>query len=108
MTLSEIKGGKTEMIMEKTMQIKSINENSYYIEYRVVKSKIDIQEIGEISTYGIITSLMDCIGNIIDFQQVLDISTSKEVVDNLIIKLSNNSVTPCSLKDIVDDFLLEN
>ena len=96
------------MVMEKTMQIKSINENSYYIEYRVVKSNINIQEIGEISTYGVNTKLIDCIGNIIDFQQVLDITTSKEMIDKLIIKLANNSVTPCSLKDIVEDFLAEN
>lgn len=95
------------MVMEKTMMIKSINENSYYIEYQVVKSNVKIEGIGEVSTYGIITKLNDCIGNVIDFQQVLDISTSKELVDSLIIKLAKNSVTPCSLKEIVEDFLVE-
>ena len=96
------------MVMEKTMQIKGVNENSYYIEYRMVKSTVRIQEIGEILTYGIMVKLIDCIGNVIDFQQVLDVSTSKELVDSLIIKLSNNSVTPCSLKEVIDDFLAEN
>lgn len=96
------------MVMEKTMKIKSISDNSYYIEYGVVKKTVFIEELGEVATYGIFAKMIDCIEDVIDLKYVMDISTTKEIVDDLIIKFANNSVTPCTLKDVVEDFLAEN
>ena len=93
------------MVMEKSARVKSIQDNNYFLEYLLVKSTANIQEIGETLSYGIMTKMIDSIGNVLDFKQILDISTSPQVVEGLIAKISRNSVTPCTLEDVIEDFL---
>ena len=79
------------------MPIKS-NLNEKY-RYQIIRTKQNIEGIGEIESYGIACDSND------EPVAIPDISTDFETVSALLVLLNRNGVSAIHLRDIIEDYI---
>lgn len=73
-------------------------------EYYLLTGKCRTDGITDTTTYGIKCELRQD-GKLVDSSTVEDISPLQKNVENLILLLQRNSVTPVTLKDVIEDYI---
>lgn len=74
--------------------------------YTLLEGRCSEEEFRSIPVYGIRTELLYD-GKLTDSCEVCDVTTKKDMAAGLLELLSRNTVTPCTLKDVVEDFLVQ-
>lgn len=74
--------------------------------YSLVECSCRAEGLESVSVFGIRTELI-CEGKITDKAEIEDITSVEAQAVELLNALCDNTVTPCTLKDVVEDYIVE-
>ena len=92
---------KTARIQQKTSE--GFEEDEVLV-YHLLASQKELEEIGTVTVYGIGIELKRG-DTVMDAAQVADITSQNDTAQRLFECFVRNTVTPCTLQDVAEDFI---